>query len=90
MDYLDRESIKQALEAIGPFDHLVLTAVANELGLMGKFPELSEEKAKSSFDKFWGFFNVAQLAVPYIASKGSITLISGLSALKPLRAGGMS
>lgn len=90
MDYLDRVSVQKALEAIGPFDHLVLTAVANELQKIAKFPVISEDMARSSFDKFWGFFNVTQLALPYLAPKGSITMTSGMSAIKPSGAGGMA
>jgi len=90
LDYLDRQSIEEAFEQIDGFDHLVLTAVANENSKRGKFVEMNLETSKSAFDKFWGFYNVLQYAVPKLNKKGSITITSGASAFKPPKGGGMA
>ncbi len=66
---------------------MVLTAVADENKRRSRLSELSAEVMERSFDKFRGFFLVARAVVPKMAGNGSITFISGASALKPPRAG---
>jgi len=88
MNMLDPAAVDRAIGSIGTIDHLVLTAVADELARTGRITELTTEQVERSFDKLRGFVNVARAAVPHLRERGSITLLSGASATKP--APGMS
>ena len=83
VDMLDPASVERTFSDLGNLDHLVLTAVADENKKRGAFTTLDLQTAQSSFDKFWGYFNLLQSALPCLNSKGTITLLSGASAFKP-------
>jgi NAD(P)-dependent dehydrogenase (short-subunit alcohol dehydrogenase family) len=87
VDMTQESEVVQLFDQIGTLDHLVITAAANELDHRGRFTELTTEQAQRSFDKFWGHFYVARAAAPKLASGGSITFFSGVSALKPAQEG---
>lgn len=82
-DYRNLDEVRSALKPIKRIDHLVIPAVAEENAKRGRFVELSDEIMRSSFDKFWGQVYVSQIAIPKIASNGSITLFSSVSAFHP-------
>jgi NAD(P)-dependent dehydrogenase (short-subunit alcohol dehydrogenase family) len=65
----------------------VLTAVADENKRRGKISDLSTEQMERSLDKLRGFFLMVRAAASRITPRGSITLISGGSAIKPPREG---
>jgi NAD(P)-dependent dehydrogenase (short-subunit alcohol dehydrogenase family) len=65
----------------------VLTAVADELGSRAPIRELTNEQVERAFDKLRGFVNVTRAAVPKLSPRGSITLVTGASAVKPPRQG---
>ena len=87
MDMLDAAAVDRVMATIGSVDHLVLTAVANELGSRGAIRVLTNEQVERTFDKLRGFVNVTRAAVPLFRERGSIILVTGASAMKPPREG---
>ena len=75
VDITNDESIERLFDAVGPLDHLVITASEAALG---RFLEIEPADARRFFDsKFWGPYAVARRAVPHIDLAGSITFFSG-------------
>ena len=75
VDITNDESIERLFDAVGPLDHLVITASEAALG---RFLEIEPAAARRFFDsKFWGPYAVARRAVPHIDRGGSITFFSG-------------
>ncbi|WP_437730091.1 SDR family oxidoreductase [Sorangium sp. So ce1335] len=87
MDMLDPAAVDRVMGSIGGVDHLVLTAVADELGSRAPIGALTGEQVERSFDKLRGFVNVTRAAAPLLREGGSITLVAGASAVKPPREG---
>lgn len=87
LDMLDPETVARTFEQIEKIDHLAVTAVADENKRRGQLAELTNDQMERSFDKLRGFFHVVRAATPRMASRGSIILTSGGSALKPPREG---
>jgi NAD(P)-dependent dehydrogenase (short-subunit alcohol dehydrogenase family) len=87
MNMLDAQSVAEAMHGIGRIDHLVITAVADENKRRGKLTELSPDQLERSLDKLRGFFLVTREAAQRMSPRGSITLTSGASALKPPQSG---
>jgi NAD(P)-dependent dehydrogenase (short-subunit alcohol dehydrogenase family) len=83
LDMLDRGSVDRAIAAIGPIDHLVLAAAGDELAWRARITELTDEQIERSLDKLRGYAYVTRAAAPHLRGRGSITLLSGVSALKP-------
>ncbi len=88
-DMLDEQSMNQLFAAVGTLDHLVVTAVADEIQLFSPVAEMSTEVAQRGLEKFWGAFFATRAAVPHMTSGGSITLTSSVSIFNP-SAGGLS
>lgn len=83
MDFRSEESRARFFQRVGRFDHLVITAGD---GIMGAFSELLLDDAKAAFEsKFWGQYATARAALPYLDDHGSITLTSGVYAVRPPR-----
>lgn len=75
-DISNPESLKALFTSIGPFD-----AVANAAGdvFPGPFEQTTDEQwANSIKSKGMGQINLVRTALPFIADKGSFTLISGV------------
>ena len=87
MDMVDRGAVDRAIGGLGKLDHLVLTAVADELARRAPITELNDDQVERSFDKLRGFVNVVRAGVPNLAERGSITMVMGASAVKPPRDG---
>lgn len=83
MDYLDPASVRDALRDAREIDHVLVSAVADENRKRGPFLDLPDATLRASFDKFWGQMNVACAAVPRMAPRGSLTLLSSIAALSP-------
>jgi NADP-dependent 3-hydroxy acid dehydrogenase YdfG len=90
MDMLDENSVNKTFENIGSFDHLVITAVADENKLRTPLKDASTEIAEKSLQKFWGAFNICRAAIGKIAKTGSITLTSSIAIYRPSSGGDMS
>jgi NAD(P)-dependent dehydrogenase (short-subunit alcohol dehydrogenase family) len=81
IDLLDVDSIKAAAEAIGPVDHLVLSAAALTYAPFG---ELAIEDAQAVFDgKFWGYYRAISVFAPNLPKDASITIFSGVAVNRP-------
>jgi NAD(P)-dependent dehydrogenase (short-subunit alcohol dehydrogenase family) len=87
MDMLDRAAVDGVIASVGAIDHLVLTAVADELASCAPVRELTTEQVERTFDKLRGYVNVTRAAVPLLRPGGSITMLTGASAVKPPREG---
>jgi NAD(P)-dependent dehydrogenase (short-subunit alcohol dehydrogenase family) len=83
LDMRDAPAVAEAIRAIGHVDHLVLTAVADELARKAPLAELSEEQVERSFDKLRGFLNILRQVAPLLPPHGSVTMLTGASAIKP-------
>lgn len=76
MDARDREALDVLFGGIGSFDHLIIAASGGVGAAL--FGELRQENLPRGFDaKFWVHFNVAQSALPFMASDGSIAFVTG-------------
>ncbi|WP_437933616.1 SDR family oxidoreductase [Sorangium sp. So ce341] len=87
MDMLDPGAVDRVIGSIGAVDHLVLTAVADELASRAPIGAMTGEQVERSFDKLRGFVNVLRAAAPRLRERGSVTLVAGASAVKPPREG---
>jgi NAD(P)-dependent dehydrogenase (short-subunit alcohol dehydrogenase family) len=75
-DISDPESLKALFSRIGPFD--AVASAAGEVSF-GPLEQTTDEQWTSSFQsKGMGQINVVRAALPFIADKGSFTLISGV------------
>ncbi|MGH8445116.1 MAG: SDR family oxidoreductase [Solimonas sp.] len=83
VDMRDVRAVAEVLRSIGQIDHLVLTAVADELARKAAVARLSDEQIERSFDKMRGFLNVLRHAAPLLPRHGSVTMLTGVSAIKP-------
>lgn len=86
-DMRDRAAVERAATSFGRLDHVVLTAVADELARRAPVVDLTDDQVERSFDKLRGFVNVIRATVPILAERGSITMVVGASAVKPPRNG---
>lgn len=81
LDISDENAVHRYFEAIGPFDHLIVTA--GSYAPAGKVIDVAIEDAKAAFDtKFWGSINVTKHAARYMKPNGSITLTTGMLSRK--------
>ncbi|MET0314021.1 MAG: SDR family oxidoreductase [Hansschlegelia sp.] len=77
LDIRDEAAVQAAFEAVGPFDHLVVTA-GPELGSWGSFMDPDMRGVRSYLEgKFLGSWACARHAAPRLLAGGSITLLSG-------------
>jgi NAD(P)-dependent dehydrogenase (short-subunit alcohol dehydrogenase family) len=77
LDMRNEASIKEAFEAIGPFDHLVITA-GPAIGSWGSFMDADMHGVRDYMDgKFMGTWACARYATSYLPSSGSMTFLTG-------------
>ncbi|NMO19181.1 SDR family NAD(P)-dependent oxidoreductase [Pyxidicoccus fallax] len=62
MNMLDAAAVDRVIPSLGPIDHLVLTAVDNELGSRAPVTALTNEQVERTFDKLRGFGQPEDLA----------------------------
>ncbi|HEY9845531.1 MAG TPA: SDR family oxidoreductase, partial [Candidatus Caenarcaniphilales bacterium] len=89
-DILNEDSVNALFERVGNFDHLVITAVADENLLRSPLAEMSTQMAQQGMEKFWSTFFATRAAVRTLAQTGSISLTSSVSIFKPSKTGGVS
>ncbi|MDQ0473186.1 SDR family oxidoreductase [Labrys wisconsinensis] len=87
MDMLDRSAVERAIGGLARLDHLVLTAVADELARRAPVAALTDAQVERSFDRLRGYICAVRAAAPRLAGRGSITMVNGASAVKPPRQG---
>jgi len=79
IDSSNRASLEKFFASQGNIDHLVI-AVSGGKG-MGNFKELSLDDLRTGFEeKFWAQLYTLKAALPYLNAKGSVTLITAISA----------
>jgi NAD(P)-dependent dehydrogenase (short-subunit alcohol dehydrogenase family) len=79
LDFTDPASVAALADAIGPLDHLVLSA--SDAVAWGPFGELTEEALRAAFEaKFWGYWRVIRALAPQLSATGSVTLVTGAAA----------
>jgi len=77
LDIRDEAAVKAAFDAIGPFDHLVITA-GPALGSWGSFMDPDMHGVKDYLEgKFMGTWACARHAAPLLLPGGSMTFLSG-------------
>ena len=77
LDIRDEAAVQAAFEAIGPFDHLVVTAEP-ELGSWGSFMDPDMRGVRGYLEgKFLGTWACARHAAPHLRHGGSMTLLTG-------------
>lgn len=82
LDTTVEQDVRAFFEAVGSFDHLVVSA-AETSG--GPFLDTETSKVRQLFDnKFWGQYHAVKYGAPKISPKGSITLFSGVVAYKAM------
>jgi NAD(P)-dependent dehydrogenase (short-subunit alcohol dehydrogenase family) len=78
-DGTDPAQIRALAEVVSSIDRLVVTLSGGE-GI-GPIRDLDLDMLRRAFDaKFWGHVTTVQAVLPYLASDGSITLVSAISA----------
>jgi len=91
MDMLDRAAVDRAIGELardsGQIDHLVLTAVADELASKATIAAITPEQVERALDKLRGFVHVMRAAAPALPPTGSVVLVTGASAQRPPRDG---
>lgn len=79
LDFTDPASVAALTAALGPLDHLVLSA--SDAVAWGPFGDLTEEALRAAFEaKFWGYWRVIRALAPQLAETGSVTLVTGAAA----------
>ncbi len=77
LDIRDETAVQAAFAAIGPFDHLVVTA-GPELGSWGSFMDADMSGVRGYLEgKFLGTWACARHAAPYLLAGGSMTFLTG-------------
>jgi NAD(P)-dependent dehydrogenase (short-subunit alcohol dehydrogenase family) len=87
MDMLDRAAVDRAIGGLGRIDHLVLTAVADELASKAPIAAITPEQVERALDKLRGFVQVMRAAAPALPPTGSVAIVTGASAQRPPRDG---
>jgi len=84
IDVRDEAGAVKVLQSLAPIDHLVFSGV--DKIIRGKLQDLELDDAKHLFGvKFWGAVVLGKAALKYdiIKKGGSLTLTSGMAAVKP-------
>ncbi|MES3082343.1 SDR family oxidoreductase [Sphingomonas faeni] len=77
LDISDETAVLAAFEAIGPFDHLIVTA-GPALGAWGSFMDPDMRGVRSYLEaKFLGTWACARYAAPHLQAGGSMTFLTG-------------
>lgn len=83
LDAKDRSALSNFFKTRDRIDHLVLALSGAKGG--GNFADLSLDELSEGFEsKFWPQLQLAQAALPYMHSRGSITFITAISATAKL------
>lgn len=81
-DMADAPAITAALGTAGPIDHLVVSAVTNELQGLAPIGDLGDDNLERALGKLRGCFYAARAGAAVLSERGSITFVSGASALR--------
>lgn len=80
LDCIDAAAVAHFFASAGPIDHVVVSLAGG--AALGPFTAVTEPAFRSTFDgKFWPYVNVMQAAAPLLSAGGSLTLVTGASAI---------
>jgi NAD(P)-dependent dehydrogenase (short-subunit alcohol dehydrogenase family) len=80
VDMMDQNSVRRFVEAVGPFDDLVIPGSS---AVVGNFLETPMEDVQRYYDsKFWGTYRIVREAHRNLRPGGTITLFSGAAGQK--------
>lgn len=80
LDCTDAAAVAAFFTAIGSIDHVIVSLAGG--AALGPFTAVMEPEFRSTFDgKFWPYVNVLREAAPRLNTSGSITLVTGASAI---------
>jgi NAD(P)-dependent dehydrogenase (short-subunit alcohol dehydrogenase family) len=83
VDVTDEPGTRELFSSLDRVDHVFITAGAV---LFDPRLEAEHTAARPALDtRFWGAFHAAKLAAPKMGAGGSITFMSGTTAIRPLR-----
>ncbi|KAJ4154449.1 hypothetical protein NW754_001398 [Fusarium falciforme] len=85
-DVRDEEALTDVLRSLAPVDHIVFSGVDDII--RGKLSDTDLDEAKHLFSvKFWGAVVIGKAVQKYdiVRPRGSITITSGLAAVKPAK-----
>lgn len=86
-DITDERAVSALFDGVGPLDHIVSTA-ANMEGAYGALGDLEEAALHRAFaSKVYGPWLLAKHGCPVLSPAGSITIVSGIAAYRPLPRG---
>ena len=86
VDLRDETNVSSFFEALGPFDHLAMTAGDWSAAMFGATADIDLAQARDGLTvRFWGALTAAKHACGTIAKAGSITLTSGMLAHRPMK-----
>ncbi|HEY0250442.1 MAG TPA: SDR family oxidoreductase [Kofleriaceae bacterium] len=86
VDVRDEASVAAFFAAIGPFDHLAITAGDWGGPMRAGTADIDLAASRSLFDvRFWGVIAAVKHATKTIAATGSITLTSGMLVHRPMK-----
>ncbi len=75
-DVRDRDALAKLFEECAPFDILISAATGGDRAV-GPFLEMDMDGYQASFDKLWGYANVARFGTQHMSEDGTIVLVSG-------------
>lgn len=82
LDVRDEVAVRHMFDALGEFDHLVVTA-APDIGSWGDFMDENMSGARHYMEnKFFGSWACARYATPHLRPGGSITFLTGGTAVR--------
>jgi NAD(P)-dependent dehydrogenase (short-subunit alcohol dehydrogenase family) len=82
IDVTDPDSVESFFESAGPLDHLVVSLAGG--AALGPFRELDANGIAATLEvKLFGYLTVIRHALPRLAQRGSITLVTGMAARRP-------
>lgn len=87
LDIVDEAAVAAFFGAVGPFDHLVITAHASSVvtGAIAPLADMTVAAARAFMEtKFWGPFMAAKHGRPRLAVRGSIVFFSGAAGTRKL------
>ncbi len=80
LDCADGDAVEVFFAPLDPVDHVVVSLAGS--AALGPFAELSDAAFRETFEgKFWPYANVMRAAAPRLAEQGSLTLVTGASAI---------
>jgi NAD(P)-dependent dehydrogenase (short-subunit alcohol dehydrogenase family) len=80
LDCTDAAAVAAFFAATGSIDHVIVSLAGG--AALGPFTGVAEPEFRSTFDgKFWPYVNVMREAAPRLNTGGSMTLVTGASAI---------